>query len=276
MNTDHSFKLSSLVSGTKYYLRVKNTDADGNTTISDVYTFSTFALPEVSNITVREVGYNSAVIEWSSNVETDSNVQFTKGASLDGASSTADSASATQGNSSLSTSHSVNLIGLDPATSYSYRVISKDKFGNSISSNSSSFTTSTDTVSPKILNLKADVASTGSGQTIKYQAIISWDTDEPATSQIEYSQGIGGDYTDKSDEVLSLNSSHVVILPDLKANSAYHFRIKSNDKVGNTTYSDDVSLITPPQEKSLLQVVIKSLEETFSWVGRLREKWSKH
>ncbi len=60
-----------------------------------------------------------------------------------------------------------------------------------------------------------------------------------------------------------------------KADSAYHFRIVSKDLVGNVAYSDDISLITPPKEKSLLQVIIKSLEDTFSWVGRLRERWSR-
>ncbi|PIZ27806.1 hypothetical protein COY45_00465, partial [Candidatus Berkelbacteria bacterium CG_4_10_14_0_8_um_filter_42_34] len=64
-----------------------------------------------------------------------------------------------------------------------------------------------------------------------------------------------------------------VILPDLKPNSAYHFRIVSKDKAGNQGVSDDISLITPPKEKSLLSVILKSLEDTFSWVGRLREKW---
>lgn len=272
MNTDHSFKLENLNSGTKYYLRAKNTDSDGNTTTSDVYTFSTFALPQISDISVKETSYNTATITWNTNVNADSNVEYSTNQNSNDQTT---SSVGQQGKADSTTMHSVTLIGLAPKTTYSYSVISRDQFGNLARSSVSTFTTATDTQSPKILNLKSEVASIGSGETIKYQAIISWDTDEPATSQIEYAQGIGGDYTDKSQEINSLNSSHVVILPDLKANSAYHFRIVSKDLVGNTAFSDDVSLITPPKEKSLLQVIIKSLEDTFSWVGRLRERWSR-
>ncbi|OQB06345.1 MAG: Fibronectin type III domain protein [bacterium ADurb.Bin212] len=265
MNTDHTFKLENLSSGVKYYLRIKTTDADGNTTVSDIYTFETFAMPVISSVMVREVGYNSVTVEWLTNVSADSNVEFGVNSILSG----------TQGKADSTNLHSVSLIGLEPKTTYNYRVLSKDKFGNLATSAISSFTTATDVDAPKIIDVKSEVASTGSGESIKYQAIVSWDTDEPATSQIEFAMGIGGEYTDTTEAILSLNSSHVVILPDLKPNSAYHFRIKSIDKVGNVAYSDDISLITPPKEKSLLQVVLKSLEDTFSWVGRLRDKWSK-
>ena len=264
MNTNHSFKLTPLTPGTKYYVRAKNTDADGNLTTSDVYTFSSFSLPVISDLSVKEATFNTATITWTTNVDTDANVSYGLSETLSG----------TQGISDNNTAHSVTLVGLDANTKYYYRVISRDQFGNSATSETKSFVTSTDSEAPQIQNIKAEVASTGSGDTIKYQAIISWDTDEPATSQIEYSQGIGGDYSDRSDEILSLNSSHVVILPDLKPNAAYHFRIVSKDKVGNLAYSDDISLITPPKEKSLLQIVIKSLGDTFSWVGRLRDKWT--
>jgi hypothetical protein len=178
-----------------------------------------------------------------------------------------------QGKADFTQVHSVTLIGLEAKNSYSFRVISKDKFGNQATSPLSSFTTQSDSQAPKISNVQAEVSSTGSGDTVKYQAVISWETDEPSSSQIEYSAGISGEYNETTKEDLSLNSTHVVIIPDLKPNSAYHFRIKSADKAGNVGYSEDTSLITPPKEKSLLSVILKSLEDTFSWVGRLREKW---
>ncbi len=265
-NVDHTFKIDNLQSGVKYYLRVKNTDSDGNTTISDVYNFDTPALPIITSSSIKEVSYNSVTIDWITNVNCDSNVEYGIGDSLTG----------TQGKTDSTTIHSVTLIGLESKTTYTYRAMSKDQFGNTALSSTSTFTTATDSSFPKIKNIKSEVASTGTADAIKHQAIISWETDEPATSQIEFSQGIGGDYNDKTEEISSLNSSHVVILPDLKANSAYHFRIKSKDKVGNLAHSDDISLITPPKEKSLLQVVIKSLEDTFSWVGRIKEKWFKN
>jgi hypothetical protein len=178
-----------------------------------------------------------------------------------------------QGKADMTTVHSVTIIGLESKTIYSFRALSKDKFGNSAASSLGSFTTQSDTKSPTISDVKSEVSSTGSGDAIKYQAVISWQTDEPASSQIEYSAGISGDYAESTTEDLSLNSTHVVIIADLKSNSAYHFRIKSADKAGNIGYSEDNSLITPQKEKSLLSVVLKSLEDTFSWISRLREKW---
>jgi hypothetical protein len=284
LNLDHTFKLEGLTNGAKYYLRIKNTDIDGNTTTSDVYTFETPALPIISSPSISVVAHNFVTIDWTSNVNTDSNVEYYTNQKpvvenkIAGQTDTASKATtsnqpATQGKADSTTIHSVTLIGLEAKTTYSYRAISKDQFGNIATSDMLSFTTASDSQAPQIQNIKSEVASTGSGDAVKYQAIISWDTDEPATSQIEFAMGIGGDYTESTEEVLSLNSSHVVIIPDLKPNSAYHFRTASKDKSGNVAYSDDVSLITPPKEKSLLQIVIKSLEDTFSWVGRLQEKW---
>ncbi|PIX30239.1 hypothetical protein COZ63_00775 [Candidatus Berkelbacteria bacterium CG_4_8_14_3_um_filter_42_13] len=261
-NVDHTFKLDNLDSGVSYNLRASVTDADGNTTVSDNYVFETPAMPIVTSVSVGTTTFDTATINWTTNVNTDSNIEY--GVST---------LSGTQGKADSTQIHSVTLIGLEAKTAYSFRALSKDKFGNSATSPTGSFTTQSDTQAPKIDNVQSEVTSTGAGETVKYQAVISWETDEPASSQIEYSAGISGDYAERTKEDLSLNSTHVVILPDLKPNSAYHFRIVSKDKAGNQGVSDDISLITPPKEKSLLSVILKSLEDTFSWVGRLREKW---
>ncbi|MFA5158616.1 MAG: fibronectin type III domain-containing protein, partial [Patescibacteria group bacterium] len=286
-NIDHTFKLENLDSGVEYNLRAKVTDSDGNTTISDNYTFSTPAMPIISGIAVSQTTFDSATVSWTTNVNTDSNVQYdgpggTEAASTAQASTTSSSQTPTksgsgmQGKPDSTTVHSVTLIGLEAKTSYSFKAISKDKFGNTATSANSSFTTLSDTQAPKVSNVQAEVSSIGSAENIKYQAVISWETDEPSTSQIKYSAGISGDFSETTKEDLSLNSTHVVIIPDLKPNSAYHFMIESKDRAGNAGVSEDTSLITPPKEKSLLSVILRSLEDTFSWVGRLREKWLKN
>ncbi|TSC93783.1 MAG: fibronectin type III domain-containing protein, partial [Candidatus Berkelbacteria bacterium Athens1014_28] len=261
-NIDHTFKLENLENGATYNLRASVTDSDSNTTLSDNYVFETPAMPIVSSVSVFQTTFDTATINWQTNVNCDSNVQYGIG-----------TLSGMQGNADSTTIHSVTLIGLEAKTSYSFRVLSKDKFGNSAQGELSSFTTQSDTQAPKISDLVSEVSSVGSGENVKYQAVVSWETDEPATSQIEFSAGISGDYNEKTKEDLSLNSTHVVILADLSPNSAYHFRVNSKDKAGNLGLSDDTSLITPPKEKSLMTIILRSLEDTFSWVGRLREKW---
>ncbi|OQA04516.1 MAG: hypothetical protein BWY68_00249 [bacterium ADurb.Bin400] len=115
------------------------------------------------------------------------------------------------------------------------------------------------------------MTTSGSGENIKIIAIISWTTNEPATSQVAYGMGMSGEYPNQTDDILSFNMSHTVTIPDLKPNASYQYRIKATDPVGNTSYGEDLTLITPSKEKSLLQMVIKTLEETFSWVKRLPE-----
>jgi hypothetical protein len=142
---------------------------------------------------------------------------------------------------------------------YTIKARSIDKFGNIATSSQLSFTTTADTQAPNILNPKSEISSTGSGDAVKYQLIVSWETNESATSKVEYAAGMGGNYDSSSKEDLSLNMTHVVIISDLKPNSLFHFRIKSMDKAGNTAYSDDYTVTTPPKEKNILTIIINAV-----------------
>ena len=248
MNTDHKFSLKDLNSG-EYHLRVHATDSDGNVTISDDYTFEIPAIPSISNVAISEVGDNGATITWETNVPCDSNVDFVSSEKIGGS----------QGDGTRLPSHKVKLIGLDSKTAYSISTRSSDQFGNVATSGTFSFTTTADTEAPKITNQKSEVSSTGTGDAIKYQLIVSWETDEPATSKVEYASGMGGTYDSASKEDMSLNMTHVVIISDLKANSLYHFRIKSMDKAGNTTYSDDYTVTTPPKVKNIVTIIVNAV-----------------
>jgi len=262
LNIDHVITLDDLESGSSYHLRVHATDSDGNTTDSDNYIITIPATPTIQAVMISDLKYNSATITWQTNVNTDSQVEFGK---------SGEGFSSQQGKSDSTTVHSVTLIGLESAVSYQYRVRSQDQFGNVIFSNNQSFITPADTQAPTLLNTKSEVTTTGSGENIKIMAIISWETDEPATSQVEYGQGISDEYQNKTQEVISFNMTHTVIIPDIRPNASYQFRIISKDAAGNTTKSGDQTIITPTKEKSLLQLVVKSLEETFAWTKRLRD-----
>jgi hypothetical protein len=280
-NTEHKFKLTNLADGTTYHLRIKATDSDGNTTISDDYVFSTPATPVISDFKASDTAYNSATLTWTTNVNCDSNVEFTsntpvvttqvEGQANDQNAPTAIQ-SGQQGKGDSTTLHSVTIIGLVDKTGYTATAHSKDQFGNEAKSSPITFTTTADVTPPVISDLKSEITSTGSGDAIQYQAIISWTTDESATSQVEYGQGVSGSYDSKSKEDLSLNQTHVVILTDLKPNSAYHFRVTTSDRSGNTANSDDNSIITPPKEKQLFQMIMDAIASSFSWVPRFLAK----
>jgi len=80
-------------------------------------------------------------------------------------------------------------------------------------------------------------------------ATIKWQTDELATSQVEYGETI--DYG----SITALNekstTSHSVTLTELKPETTYHFRIKSVDEARNEALSDDYTFTTKTTKELL-------------------------
>ncbi len=74
-------------------------------------------------------------------------------------------------------------------------------------------------------------------------AVISWTTNEPATTQIQY--GLTTSYGNSTPLVSTLTSSHTQSLSSLTANAVYHYRVISKDAAGNTATSGDGVFSTP-------------------------------
>ena len=79
-------------------------------------------------------------------------------------------------------------------------------------------------------------------------AIISWMTDEPATSVIEYglSPALGGKISD-----WRLVTDHAVVMADLTEASKYYATVTSTDEAGNTTNKGEISFTTQSLPPSL-------------------------
>jgi len=75
-----------------------------------------------------------------------------------------------------------------------------------------------------------------------YGALVTWTTDEPATSVVDY--GLTSAYgSSESDATLTM--AHSVALSDLDADTLYHFRVTSVDAAGNPASSADATFRTP-------------------------------
>jgi len=74
------------------------------------------------------------------------------------------------------------------------------------------------------------------------EATITWTTDEPATSQVEYGQTTAYGLVTPLDE--ELVTTHTVTLTGLDPATTYHFRVKSKDAAGNLAVSDDYTFTT--------------------------------
>ncbi len=150
----------------------------------------------------------------------------------------------------LQTNHSVTLTGLTPQTTYHYRVWSWDASNNGAVSADFTFTTTArDTVTPVIGNVDtSNVSPSG--------ATISWNTNEPADSQVEY--GLTASYGSLTALDPTLVTNHSVALAQLTPNATYHYRVHSKDAAGNKAISGDFTFQTPAAGDS-------ALLGTFTW-----------
>ncbi len=177
--------------------------------------------PAISAIIAGSIVSTGATISWTTDVAADSQVEY---------GTTTAYGSATTLNPALVTSHSVALSGLTANTLYHFRVRSKDAAGNLSVSADSTFTTSAD-ATPVISAVAAGSIT-----------VITWTTDKPADSQVEY--GATTAYGLSSGLNTAMTTSHSVALSGLTANTLYHFRVRSKDAGDNLAVSADSTFTT--------------------------------
>lgn len=92
-----------------------------------------------------------------------------------------------------------------------------------------------DITPPVISNITSTVTSDS--------ATITWITDEPADSTVDYG-------TDNSYGMISsdntMATSHQIVLTDLNAATTYHYKVGSSDEAGNPSASGDYTFTTDP------------------------------
>ncbi len=261
--TNHTVRLSNLSNGTTYHFQIIGLDTDNQTIASDDYIFTTLSLPQILNYSVGTVTGNTAEISWQTNIATDSFVKFWPSDKLE-------SEGINQGSLDFVTSHRLVITGLIGKTAYNFRIIGRDSSGNTTQTNVLTFATPVDASPPVISEIRTEVSTASNND--RLQLIVSWNTDELSSSQIEYNIGIATDqiYKLQSSADLSFGLNHTLIVDKLKPSSNYHFRIIATDTTGNVGHSTDYSVLTPQKRKSLLQIILEKLEETFGWLRNIR------
>jgi hypothetical protein len=256
LNTNHFVKLENLSSGSTYYYRVRVKDVNEVEYVSQEYSFRAIAKPKISNIRIKEINSYGITIAWETNVPTDTLVNW----------GTSSRYGERRGKAERVNNHELKIDNLFDDTEYHYQIVSRDEFGNEVVDDDKAVRTPLDTEGPKIVSVKTDVMPLGEGDETA-QVIISYETNKPATTLIQYDEGvIGGKYSMSTIKDSTLNMTHTVIIKDLTPATTYHFRIATEDRRKNQTTSNDYTFLTPSKEKSILQLIIKALEETFSWV----------
>ncbi len=248
----HAVYVTGLQPNTTYYVKVTSTDISSNDTSNDNggagYTFTTNGGPVITGVTVNSIEDTSASIFWNTDRSTDSYVYYSTNSNLSSP-TLAGSATLVATTSSAGTySHSVDLTGLSASTNYYFYVSSTDSLGNTTTANNSgsyySFLTTRDTTPPVISGITEAV-------TTPTAVVIVWQTDKPATTQVEYgltaSTSIAG-YTTSSALDSTLSAYHIVTITGLTKTTPYYYRVKSADAAGNMGASNEETFTTSEVE----------------------------
>ena len=109
-----------------------------------------------------------------------------------------------------------------------------------------------------------------SGNEATAQLLVSWNTDEAGASQVEFGEGTGTTYAQKSQEDANLTLNHLVIISGLTPSKVYHLKALSKDKASNMGESIDTVTITPKATENALNLVVSNLQEAFGFLGNIK------
>jgi len=268
VESPYTTQLTGLDDGVKYYYKINTLDADGNEYQGTTLDFTTLPRPRLFNINfsqIRGTAQPSVLISWESNTEVSTVVSYYK----------ANNPGSVKDETNPNLIKGVNraiLRSLDPETNYAMVVKARDKVGNEVISDIYQFTTAIDTRPPTISSLKVEsVVPAKSGQSTGAQIIVSWNTDKPSTSQVEFGEGTGGNYSQKTQEETTLKQNHLVVISDLTPSKVYSIRALSRDKAGNIGKSSGNNTLTPKSVDSALDIVITILSDAFSFLSGINK-----
>jgi len=168
---------------------------------------------EILDIIVTKIDSDRAVIEWETNIKTKGKVMFGKAK---------DNLTYYIGDNKISRFHEVEIVNLEAETIYYYQIIAYYDLSQE-ESFIKNFETADDDTPPKISNTQISYIS-GTA------AVVTWETDEEATSRVEYDDD--GTYKKKAGSG-SRVIDHLVVLKDLDTDSQYFLKIYSEDKERN-------------------------------------------
>ncbi len=134
------------------------------------------------------------------------------------------------------TNHAITIFGLQPETTYYFRLTAEDDFAI-VHSFEQSFKTSQDDD-----NRAPVISKVGVPFVTGTTATIQWETNEPATSEVEY--GLATTYgTTARDNART--QIHDITLTRLSRGTTYQFRVASTDKFGNGARWFNLTFRTP-------------------------------
>ncbi|MCA9329530.1 hypothetical protein KDA11_02710, partial [Candidatus Saccharibacteria bacterium] len=255
--SSYNVSLDNLIDGRRYNYRLVSFDEDGNRYESNVYSFITPPRPLATNIRFQPVAdapKSTLKVTWDTNVPSDSRISFGVSGSVK---------RSEQLSAELTTQHSMMMQDLEDDRIYEVLVGGVDGFSNNVVAEVQRFKTALDTRPPKISDVAIESSVRGSGRQAKGQIIVSWRTDEPATSQVAYGQGRDGQLSNVTSEDSRLTTEHTVIVSDIATASIYRVQPVSYDKARNNKVDDAQTVIIGRGSESVFGIIYSALQKIF-------------
>jgi hypothetical protein len=295
----HTVQLTGLLPFTDYFARVESTDAAGNTVVSDVFDFTTRAIPDrkapafTAVPSVIKATDKSVTLTWATDEPTSAVVEY-----------------GYEGGDWLSRAvksrkleHQVTLVKLLPGKVYSFEVRAIDAEGNETlfisaapPTSGSGFWDWAGTIALRVLGLGRAEAATSESEVAggfvtaatadvtppvigsltavpvgDSMAWIAWETDEPTDSRVAF--GISGT-SERFAGDAQKRTRHRVLLTRLLPGTPYLFAVSGSDVAGNIAASGEHTVNTGTQPDLAGPVFVVSPGVVSESGGRLTLAWS--
>lgn len=264
---EHSVTLSRLTPDTVYHFQVRSKTKVSDYSYSKDYTFRTSKKSfDIETYAVEQVDEETALFRWTTNENATSTITYSP--YRNNIRSVEESKTITSSKKSLI--HQLQLSSLTAGVKYYVEIISTSASGNRSSRVIDGFITTSTDIAPVISKIQIDSALS-TGEKIKVQTIISWTTDKPSTSRVYWREGVG-----KTTEALTEGSpldgaytkKHVVVVTSFRPGAVYQLQVESADSNGLKSLSNMVTVLTPQQEQTVIQVILGAMNQAFGWAKK--------
>jgi hypothetical protein len=170
------------------------------------------------------------------------------------------------------TVHEVSVEDFEPGVVYEVELISRGAGNEATYRSLGAFSTADDDL-PPIINQIQNVSAISPGKEAKIQTIISWNTNELSTGRVYYQKGVI-----KTENRLAVmtplddnyTKRHLVVITKFEPGTVYSFQTESIDSGGNVSLSKVYTILTPREEESVFQVIVKNMEGVFGWIKKMQ------
>ena len=256
----HTVLVYGLTPATQYHYKVSSKGSLGNAGTSDDLTFTTKAvLPNILNPHLVKVGEHDATVSWGTPLPSAGTVTYENLSSRQ---------SASAGDPTFLVTHIIQLTNLVFQTRYSLTIQATNQAGDVVNSQPLYFVTTKNIIPPIISQVNND-STLYPGQNTTVQSVISWQTDEPASCNLSYTTGAVKTATNVASTTPETAPlvKHVVVMTSFEPATVYKYWVTCTDVDGNSTSSEDFVLLTPQQQKSIVDLILDNFKGTFGWLN---------